>query len=100
MLFTKIEVKSCPKAKDSSCHEILLPKCLSVQQQKELKDEIDGHRTDNVLGLLEDKIYDLNMALATQRMSSQRKKILDSTYTFLIDLYYLCEDYSGFVYVE
>lgn len=98
-MFSKVQIRKYPE-EDSVCEEILLPKSLPRHLQVELLEDMYGFDTDHVLDVLTDRLYDLNLALATQKMTDRRRKMMDSFYTFLCDLHDLCLDFDGFVFLQ
>jgi len=98
-MFSKVQIRKYPE-EDSVSEEIHLPKILSRQIQEELLEDLYGFDTDYVLDVLTDRLYDLNLALATQKMTDRRRKTMDSLYTFLCDLHDLCLDFDGFVFFQ
>ena len=75
--------------------EILVPQDLPRHLEVEMFKDMNSLNTDCALDVLTDRLYDLNLALATQRMTHRRKTVLDSFYSFLCDLHELCLDIDG-----
>jgi hypothetical protein len=98
-MYSKVQIKSVPVKDDSICTELSLPYFITREQRRELTDDIDGNHTVLVIPHLTGKLYDINMSLVTQRMSSQRRKSLHEYYSFLCDLHHLCVDNAGLIYV-
>lgn len=98
-MYSKVQIKSVPVTDDSICNELSLPHFITREERQELIEDIEGYHTDLVIQSLISKLYDLNMCLVTQRMSSQRRKTLDEYYYFLCDLHDLCVDNDGFIYI-
>ena len=94
-MFFKVQIRKYPE--DSVCEEIILPKSLPRHLQLELLEDMYGFDTDHALDVLTDRLYDLNLALQTQKMTQMRRIMMDSLYTFLCDLHDLCLDHDGFV---
>ena len=91
-MFVKVVIRNNCDKEGLVSGEILLPKALPGHLEIEMFEDLNGSSTECALDLLTDRLYDLNLALATQRMTDRRKTVLDSFYSFLCDLHDLCLD--------
>ena len=98
-MFSMVEITQLSN-QDSPSAQIPLPQNLPRYLEIEMLEDLDGLDTDSALDLLTDRLYDLNLVLATQRMTHRRKKMLDTFFTFLCDLHDLCLDFDGFLHLK